>query len=359
MNRQHVELALNHSALAAFRERHPRTRLDLRGANLEEAPLAGDFSGARFDACNLKEASLPRQLRGASFVGARMRLAHLNGGAGGEEEFDRRQACFRGAHMTDCNLRHANFRGADFTGADLRGAFFEGALLEEANFSGCLLKDAHFEGARFGGTLFDAVDLSAVDALDQAVHTAPSRVTLSTLARSGGRIPRSFLAQACADVAIDTIDGVWQAVAEQPVAYRSCFMSYAHGDAPFAERLHRWLRQRGVGVWRDDSALRAGERFGPAIFDAIDRYDHLLLVLSPKSMQSNWVRREIERAQLRDSRQRPQRILPVRIDGPSATPRDAFWQGIFELHAPDFGASSSKLRPAACNALLQSLHYPR
>lgn len=355
-NPAHVALALDQAALAAFRKQHPRARLDLRGANLEETHMWGDFSGSRFDAAYLKKASLPDQLHGASFVGAHMRLAGLSGQGGAEHEFDRREASFRSAHMTDCKLQYADFTGADFTGADLRGAMFEGALLHGANFSGCNLLDARFEGARLGGTLFDAVDLSKATGLDQAVHTTPSRVTLSALARSAGRIPRSFLAQACADIAGDTLDDIVKAVTAHPVSYRSCFMSYAHGDSGFAARLHRWLRRQGIGVWRDDSSLRAGERFEPAILDAIDRHDHLLLVLSPYSMRRDWVRREVERARQRDSPHRPRVLLPVRIDSPPANVDDAFWQGILDLHAPDFGASASpRLRRAACEALLASL----
>ncbi len=350
-NPRHVELALNHAALAEFRARHPLVRLDLSNANLEEAHLSGDFTAACFDGARLKKASLPVQLRGASFDGANLRLAKLNGASGAEHEFDRTDASFQHAHMTDANLRQANFTGANFTGADMRGAFLERAILRNAVFSGTNLLDASFDGAELGNTLFDAVDLSRVRGLERAVHVRPSAITLSTIARSGGRIPQPFLAGACADMPGDVFQRLCDSIREVPYTYRSCFISYAHADVAFAETLEKRLRKEGVGVWRDAASLRAGEPFEAEIQRAIERNDHLLVVLSASALKSQWVMREVEMALRRDAPHYPSILIPVRIDDAVLKSRRPLWKQVAVNHIIDFRSKRRTIKRDALDAL--------
>src|ERR1044071_8364171 len=158
-NKRHLAFALDREKWAKFRAENSGVRPDLRNADLAEAHLVGDFSGVRFDGAYMKDAYLPMQLRGATFVNARLRYAHFSGAAEAREEFDRRDTVFRDAHMSDCNMREANFEHADFSGADLRGARFERALLTSANFTGANLEDARFDGASLRGTIFSGARL--------------------------------------------------------------------------------------------------------------------------------------------------------------------------------------------------------
>jgi hypothetical protein len=69
-----------------------------------------------------------------------------------------------------------------------------------------------------------------------------------------------------------------------------------------------------VRSWLDAKELRAGERLPEQINRAIQTHDKILLVLSRKSIQSVWVRRELEHA-LNLERSRGNTILfPLRLD---------------------------------------------
>lgn len=72
------------------------------------------------------------------------------------------------------------------------------------------------------------------------------------------------------------------------------FLSYAHDDAEFARKLAADLRVRGINVWIDVSDLKPGLRIEDSIGNALRDSDALLVILSRSSLQSQWVRREIE-----------------------------------------------------------------
>ena len=329
-NRRQVKLAENRDLWAEFRAKQPKVRPDLRGANLDEANLVGDFSGVLFDGAFLKGAYLPYQLNGASFIKASMRNAWLNGSPGVRAEVDRRNAIFRDAHMTDCKLMHANFDGADFSGADLRGARFDGALLRGANLTRTNLLDARFEGASleraiFAGaslqrtsfknavlewTMFDAVDLSGASDLETVEHRAPSAVTLATIYRSAGRVPESFLRGTQPDIPEDVLLKFRNTFRTSRFKYRSCFVSYSSKDANFVDHLTERFRRARVKHWRDQSALRSGEFFADRIVDAITRNDRFVVVLSKHAVKSEWVAKELALA-LENKRYE---IRPIRID---------------------------------------------
>jgi uncharacterized protein YjbI with pentapeptide repeats len=329
-NKQHVDFARDQEKWAQFRKQQKDVTPDLRGADLGEAYLIGDFSGVLFDGAYMKEASLPPQLNGASFAGARLRLARFEGNPQVRDEFDRRNTVFRNAHMSDSSMRYANFSGADFFEADLRGAMFEGSLLTGANFTGANLLDARFDGAELGGvifsgarlqntnftravlewTTFDAVDLSGAVGLESVEHRAPSAVTLATVYRSGGRVPEQFLFGTQQDAPEDVLVKLRDTFRTLPFKYWSCFVSYADEDSEFVDHLTARLRRAGVSLWRDRLALRAGEVFEERISQAIRRYDRFLVVLSSYALGSEWVSKEISLA-LKNKRHD---ILPIRLD---------------------------------------------
>jgi len=60
--------------------------------------------------------------------------------------------------------------------------------------------------------------------------------------------------------------------------------------------------------------LKIGDRFRDEIESAIRLHDKLLLVLSGHSVQSDWVRSEVEGAFEREIRERKQVLFPVRLD---------------------------------------------
>ena len=100
----------------------------------------------------------------------------------------------------------------------------------------------------------------------------------------------------------------------EPLQFYSCFISYSSKDQKFAERLHADLQNKGVRCWFAPEDLKIGARTRPAIDEAIRIRDKLLLILSEKSIQSDWVEKEVETAFEEESRRKRTVLFPIRLD---------------------------------------------
>jgi len=74
---------------------------------------------------------------------------------------------------------------------------------------------------------------------------------------------------------------------------RTVFISYSNKDRDFAERLATDLRASGAGVWFDQWEIKVGDSITQKINDGIHDNDYLAVVLSPDSVASPWVRKEL------------------------------------------------------------------
>lgn len=93
------------------------------------------------------------------------------------------------------------------------------------------------------------------------------------------------------------------------------FISHAHDDADFVRDLRVQLESLGLETWVDCRELVAGNKLATEIERAIDRACHLLVVISPSTVNSNWVRKEINYA-LAKQKQNPEfRIIPLLLPG--------------------------------------------
>lgn len=105
------------------------------------------------------------------------------------------------------------------------------------------------------------------------------------------------------------------------------FISHASADDGFVARLRTQLEAHGRPVWVDSRNLRGGDKLKPEIEKAIRSAEHCLVVLSPKTINSGWVKQEIEIAERRVKkrfwqfwRSHHYRVIPLLLDGiePSA-----------------------------------------
>lgn len=87
-------------------------------------------------------------------------------------------------------------------------------------------------------------------------------------------------------------------------------VSYGHEDARFARLLAQFLQSRGFDAWIDYDRIAAGESFDRLIQEAIKTADALICVLSPASVESDWVRGE---AMYASGLAKP--VVPVVLDG--------------------------------------------
>ncbi|MCX5801223.1 MAG: toll/interleukin-1 receptor domain-containing protein [Candidatus Eisenbacteria bacterium] len=92
------------------------------------------------------------------------------------------------------------------------------------------------------------------------------------------------------------------------------FISYARLDQQFALKLATDIISNGAEVWIDQWEVPIGEFFEPKIVNAISDSNFVLVLLSRDSIQSEWVRREVETAKTVEKRVGRRLLLPGRID---------------------------------------------
>jgi hypothetical protein len=97
------------------------------------------------------------------------------------------------------------------------------------------------------------------------------------------------------------------------VRFYSCFISYSTADQPFAERLYADLQTNGVRCWFAPHNMAGGKPINEQIDEAIRLYDRLLLILSPSSIDSSWVKAEILKARAREVNERRRVLFPLRL----------------------------------------------
>ncbi|HEX7333027.1 MAG TPA: tetratricopeptide repeat protein [Pyrinomonadaceae bacterium] len=102
------------------------------------------------------------------------------------------------------------------------------------------------------------------------------------------------------------------------------FISHASADDDFVKDLRTALEDSGLSVWVDSRKLRGGDKLALEIQDAIAQARQVIVVLSQNTINSPWVRREIEQA-LQVEKQRKAdgyRVIPLLLPGvqPSALP---------------------------------------
>jgi hypothetical protein len=120
-----------------------------------------------------------------------------------------------------------------------------------------------------------------------------------------------------------------------PIEFCSCFISYSTKDQDFAHRLHADLQNKGVRCWFAPRDIQGGRKLHDQIDEAIHVYDKLLLVLSPHSMESEWVKTEISKARKREAREERRVLFPIRLV-PFETLRD------WECFDADTGKDSAR-----------------
>ena len=73
------------------------------------------------------------------------------------------------------------------------------------------------------------------------------------------------------------------------------------------------MRDEGLRVWFAPEDIQGGKKLHEQIDEAIRVYDKLLLVLSAESMNSEWVRTEIRKAQKAEFKEGRRKLFPIRL----------------------------------------------
>lgn len=154
-----------------WRERNPKVKPDLSGANLSRADLSGaNLSGTDLNGASLIEAVLTKtsfekaDLRKAFLIDAYLSMAILRNA-------DLQETNLSGAELSGADLSRAKMRRADLSKAvfgktnlsraDLSEANLENAYLSLAQLSNAILRGANLTEANLSGAILNGADLSA------------------------------------------------------------------------------------------------------------------------------------------------------------------------------------------------------
>src|SRR2546423_12519314 len=91
------------------------------------------------------------------------------------------------------------------------------------------------------------------------------------------------------------------------------FISHASKDDPFVAELRAALEGLGLSVWVDSRNMRGGDKLAAEIDQAIEQARQVIVVLSPRTINSSWVRTEIRKALQVEQRRKADgyRVIPV------------------------------------------------
>jgi TIR domain len=98
------------------------------------------------------------------------------------------------------------------------------------------------------------------------------------------------------------------------------FISYSRQDQAAIEKIAGVLVDAGADIWIDRQGIAGGSKWRPAIVDAIESADVVLLALSPNSVRSDNVRKELDLTE-----EFKKKILPVEIERASI-PKEISYQ---------------------------------
>ena len=333
-------------------------RADLSGTNLQAAHLwrsnvsYGNLAGARLGGCSLGRANLSNSslqladLRGADLSFSNLEYANLEGAnlAGADlGEADLSWAFLARANLRGANLTAASLQMADLTGADLRGARINKSDLDSAIF---------FQ-ASMGFTLLANCDLSQAIGLDFVNHTGPSTISLDTLAKSRGRIPRIFLEQAGVP---GPLIAAQDAVANAPRAYPTVLLVCSKDDESLAARLINGLAGSEIRSWSlaadDEAALQSGE----LTLDQSVYYDCLLLLCTAESLANPLTSRYFAELARGNGRNSTRSIISLGADETFYQREDRLCSTLRKGQVSDFrGWKEPAVYDSALAALIRSL----
>lgn len=91
-------------------------------------------------------------------------------------------------------------------------------------------------------------------------------------------------------------------------------MSHSHENKSFARELGSDLRKHGHIVWIDEAEILVGDSLIEKIREGIDQVDYVVAIISKASVESEWVKRELDIAMNREIQEKRIVVLPTLIE---------------------------------------------
>jgi hypothetical protein len=95
---------------------------------------------------------------------------------------------------------------------------------------------------------------------------------------------------------------------------RVAFLSHSSRDKHFVRKLAADLVASGVKVWLDEQRILVGDSIPEKIAQGLAESDFFLIILSEHSVNSDWVKKELSGALVREIERRKVTVLPIKLD---------------------------------------------
>lgn len=276
-----------------WRQENPGIRPDLSGVNLQKADLFGanfknvDFSGANLWKAGMSDVNLSgSDLLKVNLSGADLQRANLCGS-------DMVIADLREANMRKANLERVDLFRANLWRTDLREVNLERSSLYEAHLVESNLDEAKLFYSAFGYTTLSNIDLSSSYGLESITHYGPSFIDVHTLSKSQGKIPKLFL-RGCG--VSDKMIEYAVSLTTVPVQYCCYFICHNKTDAEFAVKLYNDLQDESIRCWLDQHDVEFRYEITSIIDASIRIKEKIILILSKASLESEWLKSELDHA---------------------------------------------------------------
>jgi hypothetical protein len=94
--------------------------------------------------------------------------------------------------------------------------------------------------------------------------------------------------------------------------YHGIFLSHSHADRPFVRKLTEALNKKGIkDVWVDEAEILVGDSLIQKIEEGLKKTRYFGVVLSPRSVGSPWVKKELEAAMNKELKTGSVVVLPL------------------------------------------------
>ncbi len=109
---------------------------------------------------------------------------------------------------------------------------------------------------------------------------------------------------------LESIDAVTKHIDNNQ--YHGLFLSHNHNDKSFVRDLKRRLEENGVeDIWIDEAEIKVGDSLIAKIQEGLEKTKYIAVILSPDSIKSGWVLKELDTAMTREIATTDVVVLPI------------------------------------------------
>jgi exopolyphosphatase/pppGpp-phosphohydrolase len=92
------------------------------------------------------------------------------------------------------------------------------------------------------------------------------------------------------------------------------FLSHSSADNELAKRISEGLQKAGIKVFFDEAEIRVGDSFVEKIAEGISKSRFLAVMVSKNSLESHWVRKELNMKMAEEVKTKKVCVLPILVD---------------------------------------------